>query len=54
MGCRLPPGPPGWPLVGNAFQFDMNDPKKYLTAWREKFGKIFRFSLMGQKIVVVS
>ncbi len=40
--------------MGNIFEFDIKDPKKYLTAWREKFGKIFSFSLMGQKVVVVS
>ncbi len=30
----------------------MGDPMKKICAWREQFGKIFRFNLVGQDVVV--
>ena len=50
---RLPPGPPGWPLLGNIFQLDMGNPIPQISAWREQFGNIFRFHLFGHDMVVV-
>ena len=50
----MPPGPRGWPLFGNMFQLDLNNPLPQFAIWREKFGKIFKFNLMGQDIVLVS
>ncbi len=50
----MPPGPRGWPLFGNLLQLDLNNPLPQFAIWREKFGKIFKFNLMGQNCVVVS
>ncbi len=50
----MPPGPRGWPLFGNIFQLDLNNPLPQFAIWREKFGKIFKINLVGQNIVLVS
>lgn len=51
---RLPPGPRGWPLVGNLFQVAFSGkPFMYVVRdLREKFGPIFTLQ-MGQKTLVI-
>ncbi|WAR13363.1 CP1A1-like protein [Mya arenaria] len=41
-----------WPVVGNLF--DMSRTHLVLTDWYEKYGSVFRFSLYGEEIVVLS
>jgi len=48
------PGPPGWPIVGNAFQIDVPRIHRILENWAKKYGSIYKVSLMGQAAVVVS
>ena len=50
---RMPPGPTGYPIVGNALHIDINYPLKQLAKWRKEFGDIFKINLLGQDIVVV-
>ena len=50
----MPPGPRGYPLLGNVLQLDLNNPLEKLTKWRKEFGDIFTINLIGQYIVVVS
>ena len=50
----MPPGPRGYPLLGNMLQLDLNDPVEKLAKWRKEFGDIFTINLIGQDIVVVS
>jgi hypothetical protein len=38
-GVRLPPGPPGWPLIGNMFDMPIHAPYKTFGAMSEKYGK---------------
>ena len=42
---KLPPGPKGWPLVGNALQVDITCPHKTLTEWSEKYGDVYAISV---------
>ena len=35
----LPPGPPGWPLIGNLFDLRAYAPYKTLGAMSSKYGK---------------
>ena len=35
----LPPGPPGWPLIGNLFDFPADAPYKTFGAMSGKYGK---------------
>jgi len=45
---RLPPGPPGLPLVGMAWQL-RRDPLEGLRQMARKYGDIVRFYVMGQE-----
>lgn len=49
-----PPGPPGWPLIGNIL--DMPHTKPWLTfaMWGKKYGNISHIEIMGQHIVVLN
>ncbi|KAG0702324.1 cytochrome P450 [Suillus ampliporus] len=49
-----PPGPPGWPLVGNVL--DMPHTKPWLTfaEWGKKYGDISHVEILGQHIIVIN
>ena len=38
---KLPPGPQGFPFIGNVFHIDPNCPHGTLTEWSEKYGDIY-------------
>jgi len=50
---RLPPGPPGWPIVGNLFQLG-NKPNEALFHLATKYGPLMCVSLGMKTAVVVS
>ncbi|KAG0699886.1 hypothetical protein DFH29DRAFT_1013253, partial [Suillus ampliporus] len=49
-----PPGPPGWPLVGNVA--DMPHIKPWLTfaEWGKRYGDLSHIEILGQHIIVVN
>ncbi|KAG0703346.1 cytochrome P450 [Suillus ampliporus] len=49
-----PPGPPGWPLVGNIA--DMPHIKPWLTfaEWGKRYGDLSHIEILGQHIIVVN
>ncbi|KAG1784606.1 cytochrome P450 [Suillus plorans] len=49
-----PPGPRGWPLIGNIL--DMPHIKPWLTfsAWGQKYGDITHISVLGRHIIVLN
>ncbi|KAF2493596.1 putative O-methylsterigmatocystin oxidoreductase [Lophium mytilinum] len=51
-GLRLPPGPHGWPLVGNTLQLDAH-PQKQLRQWAKQYGDVFSLSLGGHNWAMV-
>lgn len=53
-GDRLPPGPPGWPIVGNLFQIILQRrPFMYIVRdLRARYGPIFTLR-MGQRTLVI-
>lgn len=50
--CRLPPGPPGWPIVGNFFQLG-NKPPESMFRLATKYGPLMSLSF-GMKTIVVA
>ncbi|XP_066298812.1 cytochrome P450 2U1-like [Branchiostoma lanceolatum] len=51
---NLPPGPRGWPVVGNFFSLANEHRHLTLTDWAKTYGQIYRVNLGGQKMVVLS
>lgn len=39
--ASLPPGPKGWPLIGNLLEVPSIEPWKIYAAWGEKWGESF-------------
>ncbi|EIM83701.1 cytochrome P450 [Stereum hirsutum FP-91666 SS1] len=51
---KVPPGPRGWPLIGNAL--DLGGPQLWLklTEWRETYGDIIYLNAAGQPVVILN
>ncbi|KAJ7288668.1 cytochrome P450 [Mycena rebaudengoi] len=50
----LPPGPTGWPLVGNVLDMPKSHAWKTFAHWGEIYGPIMSVKLMGQPFVIVN
>ncbi|OSX59347.1 hypothetical protein POSPLADRAFT_1150256 [Postia placenta MAD-698-R-SB12] len=50
----LPPGPRGWPLVGNVFDMPSTNEWNTYMSWGEKWGDIVSVTLFGQHIVILN
>ncbi|KAH7919454.1 cytochrome P450 [Leucogyrophana mollusca] len=53
-GLPLPPGPRGFPLLGNIFDIDPARPWLTYTDWGKKYGDIVYSSLLGQDYIVIN
>ena len=51
---NFPPGPQGWPILGNVFQIDPKRPDITLAGWAKQYGGVFSYKFLGQTIVVAS
>ncbi|KAG1753721.1 cytochrome P450 [Suillus paluster] len=49
-----PPGPPGWPLVGNVLDMPRIKPWLTFAEWGKKYGGISHIELLGQHIIVLN
>ncbi|KAF8268841.1 cytochrome P450 [Lactarius quietus] len=49
-----PPGPPGWPLIGNLLDLSPTFPWLAFTKYSKKYGHIVNYRILGQDIVVLS
>ncbi|KAI9571621.1 cytochrome P450 [Boletus coccyginus] len=50
----LPPGPSGWPLIGNLLDFPTYAPYRTFAALSGKYGPIVSFNVMGTQYVVLN
>ena len=55
-GLRLPPGPPGWPVVGNLFQVAFSGKPfiHYIRDLRREYGPILTLRMGVRTLVVIS
>ncbi|KAK7432295.1 hypothetical protein QQZ08_001241 [Neonectria magnoliae] len=55
-GAKPPPGPKGWPVVGNAPELASSDGNliPIFRKWAKTYGDIVQFSILGEKHVVLS
>ncbi|ESK85382.1 cytochrome p450 [Moniliophthora roreri MCA 2997] len=51
---NLPPGPKGYPVVGNLFQLDANRPWHTLLEWKKTYGDIVYIRLFNQDVIVLN
>lgn len=52
--ATLPPGPKGWPIVGNVFEIDFQRLQKTLLEWKHVYGHLVYFPLLGNNILVLN
>ncbi|KAH9937586.1 cytochrome P450 [Fomitopsis serialis] len=50
----LPPGPPGWPLIGNALDVPKTGAWKTFAKWSDEWGDIMTLNLLGQTVLVLN
>ncbi|CAL9220297.1 unnamed protein product, partial [Arabidopsis halleri] len=53
---KLPPGPPGWPVVGNLFQFARSGKQfyEYVDDVRKKYGPIYTLRMGSRTMIIIS
>nr|ATG29976.1 CYP77F35 [Taxus chinensis] len=54
--CHLPPGPPGWPIVGNLLQITLSGQKfhVYTQKLRQKYGPIYAIRLGSRPMIMIA
>ncbi len=48
------PGPPGWPVWGNALQYSTGKRRYVLLDWSKRFGSVYKINLLGSEVVILS
>jgi hypothetical protein len=52
---HLPPGPRGWPIVGNTFDVDMSlFPQTQLMLWAKRYGEIFYLKIASSDFIFLN
>ncbi|EPS94254.1 hypothetical protein FOMPIDRAFT_1134729 [Fomitopsis schrenkii] len=49
-----PPGPRGWPVIGNLLQIPQVDPWLVYSAWADKFGDVVHLSALSDHLVILN
>ncbi|KAI0938473.1 hypothetical protein AcV5_000150 [Taiwanofungus camphoratus] len=50
----LPPGPKGWPLIGNVLDMPASHEWRTFAQWGERWGDIVSVTLLGQPMVILN
>ncbi|KAF8588294.1 cytochrome P450 [Ramaria rubella] len=53
-GLRLPPGPPGLPVIGNFFDIPKEREWEAPTRWARKYGDLVSIKIMGEPVVFIN
>ncbi|KAK0215658.1 cytochrome P450 [Armillaria fumosa] len=51
---RSPPGPSGFPIIGNAMQIPADRQWLRWHAWKQKYGDIMKITVLGQPVIILS
>ncbi|KAH9938483.1 cytochrome P450 [Fomitopsis serialis] len=51
---HLPPGPSGWPLIGNVLGMPTSHEWQTFAKWGEKWGDVISITLLGQPVVILN
>ncbi|KZT12901.1 cytochrome P450 [Laetiporus sulphureus 93-53] len=51
---HLPPGPKGWPMLGNLLDLPISHEWKTFSEWSDRWGDIMSIQLLNQPIVIIS
>lgn len=51
---RSPPGPPGFPIIGNALQIPADHQWLKWHQWKQKYGDIMKITVLGQPVIILS
>lgn len=50
----LPPGPKGYPLIGNVYDIPHHYPWLTYTEWAHKYGDVFSFNVFGKTTIILN
>ncbi|RDB16524.1 O-methylsterigmatocystin oxidoreductase [Hypsizygus marmoreus] len=50
----LPPGPRGWPIIGNLFDMPQDVPWRTFSHWGREYGEISSVTVFGQPVIVLN
>ncbi|KAF9560813.1 putative CyP450 monooxygenase [Agrocybe pediades] len=50
----LPPGPPGYPIIGNVYDIPQGYAWQTYNEWAKTYGDIFRFEVFGQTTIILN
>jgi len=51
---QLPPGPPGYPIIGNVFDIPQDHAWLTYNEWAKKYGDVMRVEVFGKTTIILN